>query len=121
MARGITLLAPQVPSMHWGWSAGTVYCAWKVERDSMGLVGTKIHALGDDNHTPGEMEVMASIEDGVLMLDVEADVLGSYNQLSVAAGLINHGEDRRSGHCGVQQPGSATCIPDARSGFRGAP
>jgi hypothetical protein len=86
-------LAPQVPSMHWGWSAGYRFIALEGGAGMNGLVAHEIHALGDDNHFPGEMQVMASVEDGVLLLDVEADVLGFYNQLSVESGLINHGED----------------------------
>lgn len=86
-------LAPQVPSMHWGWSAGYRFIALEGGAGINGVVAHEIHALGDDNHTPGQMEVAASVEDGVLILDVEADVFGFYNTLSVAGGLINHGED----------------------------
>lgn len=86
-------LAPQVPSMHWGWSAGYRFIALEGGAGINGVIAHEIHALGDDNHTPGQMEVAASVEDGVLMLDVEADVFGFYNALSVAGGLINHGED----------------------------
>jgi hypothetical protein len=86
-------LAPQVPSMHWGWSAGYRFIALEGGAGINGAIAHEIHALGDDNHTPGEMAVAASVEDGVLMLDVEADVFGFYNTLSVAEGLINHGED----------------------------
>lgn len=86
-------LAPQVPSMHWGWSAGYRFIALEGGAGINGVIAHEIHALGDDNHTPGQMEVAASVEDGVLMLDVEADIFGFYNTLSVAGGLINHGED----------------------------
>lgn len=86
-------LAPQVPSMHWGWAGGYRFIALEGGAGINGVVVHEIHALGDDNHTPGEMEVLASIEDGILMLDIEADVLGFYQQLSVGSGLINHGED----------------------------
>ena len=85
-------LALQVPSMHWGWSGGYRFIALEGESVSNGDVGHEIHALGDDNHYPGETEVLATIENGVLILDVEADVLGFYSQLSVEQGLINHGE-----------------------------
>lgn len=86
-------LAPQVPSMHWGWSAGYRFIALEGGAGINGVVAHEIHALGDDNHTPGQMEVVASVEEGVLMLDVEADVFGFYNTMSVSGGLINHGEN----------------------------
>jgi hypothetical protein len=86
-------LAPQVPSMHWGWSAGYRFIAMEGGAGINGVVAHEIHALGDDNHFPGEMEVLATMEDGTLVLDVEADVLGFYQDLSVAGGVINHGED----------------------------
>lgn len=85
-------LSPQVPSMHWGWSAGYRFIALEGGSGINGIIGHEIHALGDGNHYPGEMEVVASIENGVLILDVEADVLGFYSQLTVGEGLINHGE-----------------------------
>lgn len=86
-------LAPQVPSMHWGWSAGYRFIAMEGGAGINGVVTHEIHALGDDNHTPGEMGVLATMEDGILMLDIEADVMGFYQQLSVESGLINHGEN----------------------------
>ena len=82
-------LAPQVPSMHWGWAAGYRFVALEGGTSEGTL---EIHALGDDNHTAGEMEVLAGIENGVLLLDVEADVLGFFHLLTVGSGLINHGE-----------------------------
>lgn len=83
-------LALQVPSMHWGWSAGYRFVALEGAADGATL---EIHALGDDNHMPGEMEVLASMENGLLVLDIEADVLGFFHLLTVGDGLINHGED----------------------------
>jgi len=83
-------LAPQVPSMHWGW-AGYRFIALEGGAGINGIIPHEIHALGDDNHFPGETEVAASIENGMLILDVEADVLGFYQQLAVGSGVINHG------------------------------
>ena len=83
-------LAPQVPSMHWGWAAGYRFVALEGGTADATL---EIHALGDGNHSPGETEVAASIENGTLVLDVEADVLGFFHLLTVGTGLINHGEN----------------------------
>ena len=76
--------------MHWGGLLDTVSSPSKAARRTPRL---EIHALGDDNHYPGETEVAASIENGMLVLDVEADVLGFFHMLTVGTGLINHGED----------------------------
>ena len=84
-------LYPQVPSMHWGWDFGYRFIALEGGAGANGLVVHEVHALGDDNHFPGETEVAASIENGMLILDVEADVLGFYQQLAVGSGVINHG------------------------------
>lgn len=86
-------LAPQVPSMHWGWASGYRFIAIEGSAGAGGVVVHEIHALGDDNHFAAEMDVLASIENGVLTLDVEADIFGFYDNLSVAGGLINHGEN----------------------------
>lgn len=84
-------LYPQVPSMHWGWDFGYRFIALEGGAGANGLVVHEVHALGDDNHFPGETEVAAAIENGMLILDVEADVLGFYQQLAVGSGVINHG------------------------------
>ena len=73
-----------------GWAAGYRFVALEGGTSDANL---EIHALGDDNHYPGETEVAASIENGTLVLDVEADVLGFFHLLTVGTGLINHGED----------------------------
>ncbi len=86
-------LAPQVPSMHWGWAAGYRFVALEGGTTDGTL---EIHALGDDNHFPGETEVAAFVENGVLVLDVEADILGFFHLLSVGSGLVNHGEDEEA-------------------------
>ena len=86
-------LAPQVPSMHWGWAAGYRFVALEGGTTNGTL---EIHALGDDNHFSGEMEVAAVMENGVLVLDVEADVLGFFHLLTVGSGLINHGENEEA-------------------------
>ena len=117
-------LAPQVPSMHWGWASGYRFIALEGGAGLNGIVGHEIHALGDNNHTPGEMEVLATIENGVLMLDVEADIYGFYTNLSVAAGLINHGEtgeavtvcDNLAQHV-FRLPGAASVSPTIEMAF----
>ena len=81
-------LAPQVPSMHWGWAAGYRFIALEGGTSEGNL---EIHALGDDNHTPVKWRWPA-IENGTLVLDVEGDVLGFFHLLTVGSGLINHGE-----------------------------
>ena len=86
-------LAPQVPSMHWGWAAGYRFVALEGGTTDGTL---EIHALGDDNHFPSETEVAAFVENGVLVLDVEADVMGFFHLLTVGSGLINHGEDEEA-------------------------
>ena len=86
-------LAPQVPSMHWGWAAGYRFVALEGGTVDGNL---EIHALGDDNHFPGATEVAAFIENGMLVLDVEADIMGFFHLLTVGSGPINHGEDEEA-------------------------
>lgn len=86
-------LAPQSPSMHWGWASGYRFIAIE------GMAGTslnqnfEIHSLGDNNYFQTEVSVTATADNGTIAIDLNADYGKALNYMELNGGLINHGFD----------------------------
>ncbi len=85
-------LAPQLPSMHWGWSSGYRFVAME------GLGGAsfnqtfQLHGLGDNNYFRTDVLVAATPVNNALVLDIDADYTRALEDINVSGGLIVHGE-----------------------------
>ncbi len=85
-------LAPKSPSMHWGWSAGYRFVALE------GKVGTnfnqifQIHALGDRNYHTQTHNVSGYMQNGDLIIELDADYNEALNNITVNSNLLYHGE-----------------------------
>ena len=83
-------LAPQNPSMHWGWASGYRFLAY----EGTGAGNTvEIHALGDENFFSQSHEASVEAVSGVATIDLFADYVHVFNNMDVSNGLINHGFD----------------------------
>ncbi|MFK7756595.1 MAG: MbnP family protein [Flavobacteriales bacterium] len=87
-------LAPQNPSMHWGWAAGYRFLAME------GMSGTsgadfvfEVHALGNVNYHEQTVDLSASTSGGQINLAVKADYLAAFSEVVTSSGGITHGED----------------------------
>lgn len=86
-----TPLAPQNPSMHWGWSAGYRFIALE------GLSGanlnqmTQLHGLGNQNYF--ETTVLAAGEsvNGGQVISIKADYIEGLKDINISSGLVVHG------------------------------
>lgn len=85
-------LAHRFPSMHWGWSAGYRFVAFE------GNTGTnfgqifQIHALGDRNYRTQTQNVTAYMQNGNLIIELDADYNQALNSITVNSNLLYHGE-----------------------------
>lgn len=85
-------LAPKSPSMHWGWSAGYRFVAME------GKTGTnfgqilQIHALGDINYRTQTHNTTGSMQNGDLVIELDADYNQALSSITVNGNLIYHGE-----------------------------
>lgn len=85
-------LAPKSPSMHWGWSAGYRFVALE------GKVGTnfsqifQIHALGDRNYRTQTHNITGYMQNGNLIIELDADYNEALNNITVNSNLLYHGE-----------------------------
>ena len=86
-------LAPQNPSMHWGWAFGYRFVAME------GLSGTgsadfdfEVHALGNENYHVQTLPISSSAINGAINLEIDADYAEAFNEVSTSQGGITHGD-----------------------------
>lgn len=84
-------LAPQVPSMHWGWADGYRFVAY----EGMGGVsfdqGFELHGLGNANYYSQEQEVVTEILGDVMLLKLDANYTEALRDIDISGGIISHG------------------------------
>ena len=86
-------LAPQFPSMHWGWASGYRFIALE------GMAGNnlnqlfQLHGLGDNNYKKTTLPASVSIDGNNLYIDVDANYEKAMFDLSINNGVIVHGDN----------------------------
>lgn len=85
-------LAPQDPSMHWGWAAGYRFVCLEGETGAGLFFMYQIHALGDMNYWQTSLPTAALWEDGDLVITIQADYFGMLDGIDVSSGMIEHGD-----------------------------
>ncbi len=87
-------LAPQNPSMHWGWSAGYRFAA--VEGTAGANAGQlfELHGLGDRHYVADGIHIPLSLEAqaGQILIEVDADYNGIFYDMDLSSGVVSHGE-----------------------------
>lgn len=86
-------LAPQNPSMHWGWASGYRFVAFEGTAGNNFSQLWQFHGLGNGNYFEID-PVMVPSENiaGVETIKVEANYVNALKDLSISQGLISHGE-----------------------------
>ena len=85
-------LAPSFPSMHWGWSAGYRFIAIEGKGGSSLSQTYQLHGLGDNNYFQTTVDVTAAAENGVVVINLDADYTRSLEDIAVQNGVIVHGD-----------------------------
>ena len=85
-------LAPQLPSMHWGWSAGYRFLAYEGFGSSSFNQLFELHGLGDDNYFKTEIPLTAIAENNEIVIDIDADYARGLEDIALNSGVIVHGE-----------------------------
>lgn len=85
-------LAPQFPSMHWGWASGYRFVAAEGETGVNFTSDWQIHALGDNNFFSQSHDMSFSANSGYLDLWLDANYEEMFNELDVSSGLIEHSD-----------------------------
>ena len=88
-------LAPQDPSMHWGWSAGYRFLAieGEVDNDGDGTPEThfEFHNLGDVLYRTLELKGNKAAENGMLTLQFALDYAQLFKNIALTGDLLLHG------------------------------
>lgn len=84
-------LAPQFPSMHWGWSAGYRFVALEGLAGASMSDALEVHALGDANFFSQTHATAGVAVNGDLIIQLDADYPRALDNIDVSGGLIYHG------------------------------
>lgn len=85
-------LAPQNPSMQWGWTAGYRFAAVEGVAGSNFAQTFEIHALGDANYKTQTLSTVAEqVTASMKMIHLIADYRQVMKSITVSGGLISHG------------------------------
>ncbi len=84
-------LAPQSPSMHWGWASGYRFVAMEGNSGTSLAQTYEVHALEDVNYFYANV-ITAGISNGQdLLISLDADYVEALRDVDVASGPISHG------------------------------
>jgi hypothetical protein len=90
-------LAPQNPSMHWGWSSGYRFAALEGKAGANFANDFEIHALGDANYKQQSIATTAETNDAdEKIIHLVADYTQLFVNVDVSAGLIVHGSSGKA-------------------------
>jgi Secretion system C-terminal sorting domain len=84
-------LAPQSPSMHWGWAAGYRFVAFEGNGSSAFNQLIQLHGLEDDNYFQTEVAVNVVAENNEVIISLDADYTRALEDIGVNGGIIVHG------------------------------
>lgn len=87
-------LAPQNPSMHWGWTSGYRFIAIEgfAGADSNSLSNEyQIHTIGDQNYKVISLDVTGELNGDIMEIRIQADYEKFLYNVDVSSGLISHG------------------------------
>ena len=84
-------LAPQFPSMHWGWAAGYRFAALEGWGGPQFNQKFELHGLTDQNYFTTEIELSEPAANGQLDIQLDADYIRALEDINVNSGVIFHG------------------------------
>lgn len=84
-------LAPQSPSMHWGWSSGYRFIAMEGKSGSNLSQFYEIHTVEDENYVTTSVTTSGDVISNGLRIDLDADYEMALKNIDVSSGPTNHG------------------------------
>ena len=83
-------LAPQFPSMHWGWASGYRFLALEGFAGDNMNAQYQVHALGDNNFFIQNHGLSVAADEGNATVYINANYEGLFDGLPVSQGFIEH-------------------------------
>ena len=84
-------LAPQNPSMHWGWAAGYKFIALDGKTGSNFESSFEIHSIGDELYQTIDLNTGAEAVGNDLVITLRADYSKLLENIDVSEGVVSHG------------------------------
>ena len=84
-------LAPQFPSMHWGWSAGYRFVAFEGMGGPAYDQTIQLHGLADSNYFQVKLIVDIPAVNHAVVINVDADYTRALEDIEVNGGIFVHG------------------------------
>ena len=92
-------LAPQFPSMHWGWTAGYRFVAFEGNGGAAFNQTFQLHGLEDDNYFQTEVALDIEAENNEVLISLDADYARALEDINVNSGVIVHGGTDQAKQC----------------------
>ena len=90
-------LAPQFPSMHWGWASGYRFLAFEGFSGANLAATSQVHALGDQNFHHQDHTILDSqTVDGTVTITLDANYEGMFLGLPLEQGFIEHSDTQEA-------------------------
>lgn len=86
-------LAPQAPSMHWGWASGYRFLVYEGKGGTSFSQTFQMHGLGNSNYFETTVNAVGQTIGGTMYIVLDADYTMGVETIDVAAGIIAHGVD----------------------------
>lgn len=86
-------LAPQSPSMHWGWASGYRFLVYEGKGGVNFSQTFQMHGLGNSNYFETTVNAVGQNVGGTMYIVLDADYTMGVENIDVAAGVIAHGVD----------------------------
>lgn len=86
-------LAPQSPSMHWGWASGYRFLVYEGKGGANFSQTFQMHGLGNNNYFETTVNAVGQNVGGTMYIVLDADYTLGVETIDVAAGVIAHGVD----------------------------
>lgn len=83
-------LAPQFPSMHWGWASGYRFLAMEGSENETNQ-NYELHGLGDGNYLKVELPLDISLSSEDLTIEIQANVEEALYNIDLNGGIFIHG------------------------------
>jgi len=92
-------LAPQFPTMHWGWASGYKFVTLEGFGGPALDQGVELHGLGDKNYGPAFIDLDLTANNGAIQIHLDADYAEALRDIELEAGVIVHSDDLQARDC----------------------
>lgn len=92
-------LAPQFPSMHWGWVSGYRFIALEGFSGPVLHETFQLHGLGDQNYFRARVFIQPPVIGDEIHIEIDADYTRALEDISLNEGVIVHGDNLEALQC----------------------